>query len=155
MLEASKDAQYLILACGRCGTRNRIEESRIYDHPVCGKCRHSLSDMPRSTGRVTTIDDQAFDMVMSSVDEPVVVNCWAPWCGSCRKIAPLLETLAARYVRRVTIMRLDADKNPQTIKKFRVRTLPALLFFKKGRLVKTMTRNVSIEEIERQMLAIL
>lgn len=155
MLEARKDANQLIIPCGRCGVRNRIEESRIYDHPVCGKCRHPLSDAPRSAGTVVDIDDHTFDIVVSSLDEPVLVDCWAPWCGPCKRIEPLLETLAARYTRRINVMRLDVDENPMTIKKFHVRTIPTLLFFKKGRLVNTMTGAVSMEEIEQQMLAIL
>ncbi len=154
MLEAARDSS-LIIPCPQCGSRNRIDETRIYDNPICGRCRFPLSDPGAPTGTVMPIDDHSFELVASYTDKPLVVDCRAPWCGPCKKIEPVLETLAGRYAGRINIMNLDVDENPRTVKKYRVRNIPTLLFLKNGQLVNTITGAVSMEEIERQMLAIL
>lgn len=155
MPETVSDTRYLIIACSRCGTRNRVEESRIYDQPVCGKCRSPLSGGTRPTGTIVAIDDHTFDMVVSALDDPVVVDCWAPGCRPCKKIAPALDTLAAQYAGRVNILRLNVDDNPVTARRFNIRNIPTLLYFKNGRNVNATTGAVPKAEIERQMVAIL
>lgn len=154
MLEAARDSS-LIIPCPKCGARNRIDETRIYDSPICGRCRHPLSESAAPAGTVLPIDDHSFEMVALYTDKPLVVDCWAPGCSPCKKIEPVLATLAGRYAGRVNIMNLDVEENPMTVKKFSVQNIPTLLFLKNGQLVNTITGEAPMEEIERQMLAIL
>lgn len=67
----------------------------------------------------------------------VVVDCTATWCGPCRKVAPLIDQLAAEYEDRATVVKMDLDQNKEKAKQFSVRSIPAILFFKNGELAET------------------
>ncbi|NET31054.1 MAG: thioredoxin [Cyanothece sp. SIO1E1] len=81
------------------------------------------------------IQDSDFDALLAD-DMPLVVDCTAPWCGPCRKIAPLIDQLAGEYEGRAKVVKLDIDQNKLTAKKFEIRSIPAVLIFKGGELVE-------------------
>lgn len=83
---------------------------------------------------VVRITDETFDLA-TNAQPIVVVDFWAAWCGPCRALSPVMERLAERYAGRVTVAALNVDENEATAERFRVRSIPALLFFKDGRLV--------------------
>lgn len=81
--------------------------------------------------------DAAFDVDVVKSDLPVLVDFWAPWCGPCRMIAPILDALAEEYAGRVKIVKINVDENSEAAATFGVRGIPALLLFKNGEIVGT------------------
>ncbi len=85
-----------------------------------------------------TFTDQNFKADVLESKEPVVVDFWAPWCGPCRIVSPLIEELAKDYEGKVKVEKLNVDDNPQTAGAYGVMSIPSVLFFKNGQPVKTM-----------------
>jgi len=83
-------------------------------------------------GKVTEVNDVNFDAEVLKSNVPVLIDFWAPWCGPCKAIAPVVEALAEEYDGRLKIVKLNVDENPSTPSKYGVRGIPNLLLFKKG-----------------------
>jgi thioredoxin 1 len=79
------------------------------------------------------IDDKAFDDKVLKASVPVLVDFWAPWCGPCRAVAPILDELAKEYKGKVTFARLNVDESPQNASKYGISAIPTLLIFKEGK----------------------
>ena len=78
------------------------------------------------------ITDENFEEEVLRAKEPVMVDFWATWCGPCRMLAPVVEELANDYAGRVKVCKLDTDQGPQTSAKYRISSVPTILFFKGG-----------------------
>jgi thioredoxin 1 len=81
---------------------------------------------------VLEINDQVFDKEVVKSAIPVVVDFWAPWCGPCRSLAPITEKLAEAYTGKVKFCKINVDENPEMARKYRVMSIPLVLFFKGG-----------------------
>jgi len=86
-------------------------------------------------GTVKQITDQSFAEDVLQADGLVLVDFWAPWCGPCRAVAPVLEQIAAQYAGRVTIVKMNVDENPVTPGTYGVRSIPTIALFKGGEVV--------------------
>jgi thioredoxin 1 len=89
------------------------------------------------SNNITAISDGSFEKDVVESPVPVLVDFWAPWCGPCKAIAPLLEDLAQTYGDKIKIVKLDVDNNPTTPPKFGVRGIPTLILFKDGQVQAT------------------
>jgi thioredoxin 1 len=78
------------------------------------------------------ISDNSFQSEVVDASKPVLVDFWAEWCGPCRMIAPILESMVDEYSDSLKIVKLDVDANPQTMMKFGVQSIPTLILFKNG-----------------------
>ncbi len=88
--------------------------------------------------KVQQVSDAEFDSVINS-DTPTLVDFWAPWCGPCKAIGPVVEDLAAQYEGKVSIVKMNVDDNPLTPGKFGIRAIPTLILFKAGEVVDQIT----------------
>jgi thioredoxin 1 len=90
--------------------------------------------MAESNG-IQQVTDQDFDKTVLGAGKPAFVDFWAPWCGPCRIIGPLVEELAPSYQGRAVITKMNVDDNPQVAQKYGVTSIPTLMMFKDGKLV--------------------
>jgi len=81
---------------------------------------------------VKEVTDQTFEAEVLQASLPVVVDMWAPWCGPCRFVAPVLEELAAENEGQVLMRKLNVDENPRTAQQYGIIAIPSVLFFKDG-----------------------
>ena len=124
-----------IATCPNCGAKNRVDEGRARSaRPVCGRCG-TLLEVASTPSSPVDVTDETFASVVLSSSKPVLVDCWAAWCGPCRMIAPAIEQLAAESVGRYVVAKLNVDENPRTAGEFQISSIPTMLLFKDGRLV--------------------
>jgi thioredoxin 1 len=104
---------------------------------------------------VMEIQDSSFDAEVLKSDKPVLVDFWAPWCGPCRAIAPVIDELVAVYGDRVKFTKCNVDDNPVTPGKFGIKAIPTLIFFKEGSVVEQVTGMVAKSKLEETIKSIL
>ena len=98
-------------------------------------------------GNVSDISDSSFEEEVLKSDLPAVVDFWAPWCGPCKSIAPILEEIADEYSGKVKITKLNVDDNPKTPMNYKVKSIPKLVFFKDGEAVAEIVGAVPKDQI--------
>jgi thioredoxin 1 len=97
---------------------------------------------------IMDIDDSNFDSEIIQSDKPAVVDFWAPWCGPCKAIGPVIEELAKTYGEQVKFTKCNVDDNPVTPGKFGIKAIPTLIFFKEGKVVDQITGMVAKAKLE-------
>ena len=95
--------------------------------------------------------DENFDRLVSKSELPVLVDFWAPWCGPCQVMGPIVDELATEFKERVVIGKVNVDQNPELSKFFKVKSIPTLMFVKNGRIVERISKLVPKPNLEEML----
>jgi thioredoxin 1 len=101
------------------------------------------------------LSDASFDTEVVKSDKPVLVDFWAPWCGPCRMLSPLVDELSKEYDGKVKVGKLNTDDNPQVATRYRISAIPTLLFFKSGKVADQLVGVHPKPEIKKRLDALL
>jgi thioredoxin 1 len=96
---------------------------------------------------IIEISDGTFEQEVLQSEIPVLVDFWAPWCGPCRAIAPVIEELSGDYAGRLKVAKCNVDDNPKTPGKYNIRAIPTLIIFKNGNPTEQITGAVAKSQI--------
>ncbi len=133
--------------CPHCFATNRLPTERLGDKPTCGKCKHELfigKPLELNVGNVAS--------TLEKNDIPVLVDCWAPWCGPCQSFAPVFEHAAQQMEPHIRLAKLNTEAVPSLAQSWGIRSIPTLILFKGGKEVQRVSGAMSIPQLKQWVL---
>ena len=142
MAPTPETAPASVLTCANCGARNRIRP-RPHGVPTCGRCGQALPWLVNAT-------DATFD-TEADASALVLVDLWAPWCGPCRFVGPILEELARELRGRLKVVKVNVDDNPATAQRYQAFSIPTLVVLRAGQVVDRVVGALPKQQLEARI----
>ena len=121
-------ADTVLVACPQCDSIVRLPAARAGEQPKCPRCKTRLL-----TGAPVALHAASFAAHVERATLPVLVDFWAPWCGPCRMMAPVLDRTASERATGLRVAKVNTDEQPQLAERFGIRSIPTLILFREGR----------------------
>ena len=135
----------LAFRCAACGGVNRVDPARLEQGPTCGRCQAPLD----LHGTPADVDDDALARLVRSAPVPVLVDLWAPWCGPCRMVAPVVADVARARAGRLIVVKVNTDEHPRTLEALGASGIPTFALYAGGELVRSVSGAMPRPELER------
>jgi thioredoxin 2 len=135
------------LTCANCNTTNRVPTDRLGDKPKCGKCKQQILQ-----GLPVELNSDNVSVVLNGNSVPVLVDCWAPWCGPCKSFAPIFEQAAQQLEPRIRLAKLNTEAVPQLCDLWQIRSIPTLILFREAVEVARMSGAMPLNQLKKWLL---
>lgn len=129
-----------VVTCPNCGKKNRVPAS-AKGNPICGHCQANMPWLVDAT-------DGTFNKIVDT-KLPVIVDLWAPWCGPCKMVAPILEKVARKYAGKLKVVKVNVDENPQTQARFQAMSIPTMVLLRNGEVIARQVGAMSQPQLEQ------
>jgi len=116
------------VTCPKCNAKNRLPSDRLGDKPKCGKCKS-----PVFAGKPVELSSANVAAVLNHNEIPVLVDCWAPWCGPCKSFAPTFEQAAREFEPKLRLAKLNTESQQGIAGRWQIRSIPTLILFVGGK----------------------
>ena len=134
----------LNLSCPHCSATNRVPAERLGDGPKCGKCKQ-----PIFAGKAQELTAGNVSSVLNRNDIPVLVDCWATWCGPCQQFAPIFEQAAQNFEPNIRLAKLNTEAEQGIAAQWQIRSIPTLILFKQGQEVARMSGAMALPQLKQ------
>ena len=130
------------VTCSNCSGKNRIPTQRLGDKPKCGKCKSAIFN-----GKPIDLSAANVAVVLHHNELPVLVDCWAPWCGPCQSFAPTFSQAAAQLEPKLRFAKLNTEQEQSIAGRWNIRSIPTLIIFVAGKEQARLAGAVTLEQL--------
>jgi len=132
------------ISCPTCQSTNRLPSNRLKDNPKCGKCKSALF-----IGKSQKLTSANVAVVLNHNEIPVVVDCWAPWCGPCKSFSPIFEKTAKELEPQFRFVKLNTEEQTQVATRWQIRSIPTLILFRGGKEIARISGALSQSQLKQ------
>ncbi len=132
------------VSCPNCASTNRVPTERLSDGPKCAKCKTKLF-----LGKPLDLTAANVGTVLNHNEIPVLVDCWAPWCGPCRNFAPTFEKAAKELEPKLRLAKLNTEDQQSVAGRWQIRSIPTLILFRAGKETARLSGAMTMSQLKQ------